>query len=74
MANAPRALLADEPSYVHSGGRNDNKQAFVHLIASPTSNYLSITYSDTEVITRRDNSAVVRGIAELHLGAPENGP
>ena len=67
-------MLAPELSYVHSGGRNDNRQAFIDLIASPNSNYLGIDYSGTEVIAWGDSSATVRGIARLHLGARANGP
>jgi hypothetical protein len=61
-------LLADELSYVHSGGRSDSKQSFIDFIASPASNYLAVDYSYTEVIECGIAAVLIRGIARLHLG------
>ena len=61
-------LLADELSYVHSGGRSDTKQSFMEFIASPASSYMAVDYSDTEVLDCGTATVLIRGIARLHLG------
>ena len=61
-------LLAEELSYVHSGGRSDSKQSFIEFIASPASNYVAVDYSDMEVIECGTAAVFIRGIARLHLG------
>src|SRR5438309_9950197 len=57
-------LLAEDLTYVHSGGRTDNKASFLALIESPDSTYLGIDYSGTEVI-EAGGAAIVRGRAQI---------
>jgi hypothetical protein len=64
-------LLADDLSYVHSGGRNDNKRAFIELIARPTTHYLDVTYTSCEFVGCGEDAAVLRGIARLTLRRAE---
>lgn len=57
-------LLADDLSYVHSGGRVDTKTTFLGLIAE--SEYEGVDYKQAEV--RPAGSAwLVRGIAQIRL-------
>lgn len=67
------SILADDLTYTHSGGRTDSKAAFVALIAGPDNRYLGVDYSNTEVITN-GNAVIVRGIAQIRLGAGPRGP
>jgi hypothetical protein len=61
------ALLADDLTYTHSGGRIDSKESFLALIAAPASHYLGVDYSDdTETIVCGE-SVIVRGVAALRL-------
>ena len=62
-------LLADELSYIHSGGRRDSKQSLIEFIGSSTSNYLAVDYDQTEVIECGTAAVLVRGVARLHLGS-----
>jgi len=64
------ALLADDMSYTHSGGTTDTKASFIKLIKE-RGRYLSIDYSNTQVITSGANAVIVRGIAQIRL---ENTP
>ena len=64
-------LLADDLSYVHSGGRTDDKSAFLELIARTDRRYKDVTYTSSEVVPCGEDSAVVRGIARLTLGREE---
>jgi uncharacterized protein (TIGR02246 family) len=67
-------MLADDLSYVHSGGRIDDKPAFLELIARTDRQYRDVTYTSVEVVPCGDDVAVVRGVARLTLGrsTPEN--
>jgi ketosteroid isomerase-like protein len=64
-------LLADDLSYVHSGGRIDDKPAFLELIARTDRRYIDVTYTSSEVVPCGPDVAIVRGIARLTLGRPE---
>ena len=60
-------LLADELSYVHSGGRIDDKPAFLELIANPDLLYKDIAYTESKFVPCGPEAAVLRGIARLRL-------
>jgi hypothetical protein len=62
------AILADELTYTHSGGRYDTRQSFLDLIAAPATHYLGVDFSDdTEVMPLGEQAALVRGVAALRL-------
>jgi len=67
-------LLANDLSYVHSGGRIDDKPAFLELIARTDRQYRDVTYTSSEVIPCGADAAILRGVARLTLGRsrPEN--
>lgn len=58
------ALLADDLSYVHSGGRIDTKATFLALIAE--SEYEGVDYKQAEV-RPAGGGWLVRGIAQIRL-------
>jgi uncharacterized protein DUF4440 len=64
---ALEAILADDLSYTHSGGRTDTKASFIKLIADPTHGYLGVDYSEEEVRPCGRDGAVVRGRAQISL-------
>ncbi|MVM41335.1 DUF4440 domain-containing protein [Spirosoma sp. HMF3257] len=53
------ALASDDLSYGHSGGKIENKAAFVEALTSGTSDFVSIELADQSV-TVVDNTALVR--------------
>ena len=64
------ALLADELSYTHSGGTTDTKASFLALIKE-RGRYLGIDYLTNQVSGWGDNTAMVRGLAQIRLeGTP----
>src|SRR5580765_4963662 len=64
------ALLADELSYTHSGGTTDTKASFLALIKE-RGRYLGIDYLTNQVTAWGDNTAMVRGLAQIRLeGTP----
>jgi ketosteroid isomerase-like protein len=67
------AILADDLTYTHSGGRTDTKASFMALIKGPDNRYLGVDYSNTEVITT-GNAVIVRGVAQIRLGEGPRGP
>jgi hypothetical protein len=67
------AILADDLTYTHSGGRTDTKATFMALIKGPDNRYLGVDYSNTEVITT-GNAVIVRGVAQIRLGEGPRGP
>jgi hypothetical protein len=61
-------ILADDLTYTHSGGRIDDKQSFLALIADPESTYLGVDfYPRVEVIPCGDGAVLVRGKAQIRL-------
>lgn len=60
-------ILADDLTYTHSGGRVDNKQAFLKVIAGHESTYLGVDYSGIEVIPAGADAVIVRGRAQIRL-------
>ena len=60
------SLLADDLSYTHSDGRTDTKESFLSLIAGPVQRYLSVDYSNQEVVACGD-AVIVRGTARMRL-------
>lgn len=61
------SLMADDMSYVHSGGRWDDKDAFHHVIASQETFYDGVDYSNEEVLVLSADSVLVRGVAQIRL-------
>jgi hypothetical protein len=64
------AILGDDLSYTHSGGRTDTKDSFLTLIGNPEQGYDGVDYRDEEVIACGADGAVVRGIAQIRLWRP----
>ena len=60
-------ILADDLTYVHSGGRVDDKAAFLDVIRSQRSHYLGVDYSATSVVICGKAAALVRGRAQIRL-------
>ena len=61
------AILADDLTYTHSGGRTDTKASFIELIGDPAHSYLGVDYSGEEVRPCGGDAAVVRGRAQIRL-------
>ncbi|GAB4033050.1 nuclear transport factor 2 family protein [Spirosoma gilvum] len=53
------ALAADQLSYGHSGGKIEDKAAFIEALTSGASDFVSIELTD-QVVTVVDNTALVR--------------
>ena len=64
------AILGDDLTYTHSGGRTDTKESFLKLIGNPEQGYDGVDYRDEEVIRLGADAAVVRGIAQIRLWRP----
>jgi hypothetical protein len=62
-------ILADDMTYVHSGGRRDTKASFLAMIGSPETTYLGIDYTNAEVRDCGD-AQVVRGVCQIRLRRP----
>jgi ketosteroid isomerase-like protein len=61
------ALLADDLSYTHSGGRTDTKASFVAFIREK-GDYVAVDFLSREVVPIPGGTAVVaRGRAEIRL-------
>jgi len=60
------ALLADDLSYTHSGGTTDTKASFLTLIRERV-RYQGIDYLTNQVSVWSDNTAMVRGVAQIRL-------
>jgi hypothetical protein len=60
------SLLADNLSYTHSGGTTDTKASFLTLIKE-RGRYLGIDYLTHQVTVWSDNTAMVRGLAQIRL-------
>ncbi|MSQ10149.1 MAG: nuclear transport factor 2 family protein [Dehalococcoidia bacterium] len=61
------ALMADDMSYVHSGGRWDDTAAFHDVIASQASFYDGVDYAGEEVIVLGPDSVLIRGVAQIRI-------
>ncbi len=64
------AILGDDLTYTHSGGRTDTNDCFLKLIGNPEQGYDGVDYRDEEVIACGADGAVVRGIAQIRLWRP----
>jgi hypothetical protein len=70
-------MLADDLTYTHSGGHTDSKTSFLELIRNPGAHgrYRSVEYVHADVVPMGDDSAIVRGRAQITLegfdGAPD---
>lgn len=53
------AMATDQLTYGHSGGKLEDKAAFVEALVSGASDFISITLTD-QIITIIDNTALVR--------------
>ena len=60
------ALLADDLSYTHSGGTVDTKASFLTLIKE-RGRYQGIDYLTNQVSVWTDNTAMVRGVAQIRI-------
>ena len=58
------ALVADDLSYGHSGGRVDTKDSFIGDLVAGKSDFVTITITD-QTIKVVGNSAIVRGVKNL---------
>jgi ketosteroid isomerase-like protein len=64
------ALVMDDLSYGHSGGKIEDKQTFIHTLVSGQSDFVSIDLSDQKIVVYK-NTAVVRHL--LNAQTNDNG-
>ena len=68
--DALAAILGDDLTYTHSGGRTDTKESLLKLIGNPEQGYDGVDYRDEEVIPLGADGVLVRGIAQIRLWRP----